>query len=280
MKKIALQFANVVFSRAGLSLVSTVQLDSYQQSSRQNQRVNNFLPGALLYSYLDYHSKRLSKPYMFDLHSQLGQDLFAFLSWSSQCLYEPFFVEFGATDGVSLSNTYFLEKTLGWRGICAEPCRSWHSSLAYNRNCAIDHRCVWSESGLTVEFIDYLSGSMDGYGAEYSGIKDVLRQDGKKHTLSSLISKSYEVQTVSLVDLLNFHLCPARFAYLSIDVEGAEFEILSTFDFSRFRPYALSVEHNYDVYRRAKMTEYLERNNYKRVYQEASMWDDWFVSLI
>lgn len=31
------------------------------------------------------------------------------------------FFDIGAHDGVSLSNTYFFEKELGWSGICLEP---------------------------------------------------------------------------------------------------------------------------------------------------------------
>src|SRR5258708_6764498 len=34
---------------------------------------------------------------------------------------EGYFVEVGAFDGENLSNTYFLEKALGWQGILVEP---------------------------------------------------------------------------------------------------------------------------------------------------------------
>ena len=46
--------------------------------------------------------------------SQFGQDLFALLSLNFK--RGGYFVEFGATNGIEKSNTYLLEKELGWAG--------------------------------------------------------------------------------------------------------------------------------------------------------------------
>src|SRR5205809_2217004 len=63
-----------------------------------------------------------------------------------------FFVEFGAADGVSLSNTYLLERSYAWRGIVAEPNPVWHAALKRNRTAAIDLRCVFTTTGARVKF--------------------------------------------------------------------------------------------------------------------------------
>ncbi len=36
-----------------------------------------------------------------------------------------FFVELGASDGMSLRNSWLLDKWLGWKGILAEPASNW-----------------------------------------------------------------------------------------------------------------------------------------------------------
>ena len=70
--------------------------------------------------------------------SQLGQDLFAVSQ--SQIKRGGFFVEFGASNGLTLSNTYLLEKELQWTGILAEPARCWQQALRENRTADIDSR--------------------------------------------------------------------------------------------------------------------------------------------
>ena len=73
-------------------------------------------------------------------HSQLKQDLFVLLETGFK--RGGYFVEFGATNGIDLSNTYLLEREFGWTGILAEPATAWHEALQRNRNAIIDTDCV------------------------------------------------------------------------------------------------------------------------------------------
>ena len=65
--------------------------------------------------------------------------------------------------------------------------------------------------------------------------------------------------------------------YLSIDTEGSEFEILNSFDFSKFKFRIITCEHNYTPMRE-KIFELLTKNGYTRVFKEISFNDDWYVS--
>jgi hypothetical protein len=82
--------------------------------------------------------------------SQIGQDLLAAVAGNFKT--GGFFVEFGATDGKTLSNSFLLEKELGWNGILAEPARMWHESLKAARSSAICDKAVWGKSGQTLLF--------------------------------------------------------------------------------------------------------------------------------
>ena len=82
--------------------------------------------------------------------SQLGQDLFVLSQLGFK--RDGYFVEFGACDGVYLSNSLLVESEFGWSGILSEPGRIWHDDLAQNRTAIIDHRCVYSSSGDVVIF--------------------------------------------------------------------------------------------------------------------------------
>src|SRR5262245_16248031 len=80
-------------------------------------------------------------PFLAHSKSQFGQDLFA-LHETRDIPGRKFFVDFGASDGMSLSNSWLLETKLGWNGIVAEPARVWHETLKANRSCSVDTRCV------------------------------------------------------------------------------------------------------------------------------------------
>jgi FkbM family methyltransferase len=199
--------------------------------------------------------------------SQLQQDVIA--RYVNQNAPEPsnYFVEVGASDGVTISNTVILEKLHSWSGILAEPATRWHHSLLENRECVIDLRCVWKESGLTVEFQETKVG-------ELSSIATFISNSNAKY--SGGASKSYKVSTVTLLDLLREHHSPKRIGFLSIDTEGSEHEILRNFDFSSYLFNFIAVEHNFGE-TRDLIKEVLTANGYSRVLTAYSKWDDWYV---
>ena len=71
--------------------------------------------------------------------------------------------------------------------------------------------------------------------------------------------------------------CPKELDYLSIDTEGSEFEILKKLDFNKFSPKIITIEHNYEVIKRNNIFNLLKKNNYLRVFNEISDWDDWYI---
>lgn len=197
--------------------------------------------------------------------SQIGQDILALCG--NGLKRNGFFVEFGAADGVELSNTFILEKEFGWTGILCEPGNIWHKDLAKNRNCFIDTRCVWSQSD---ELIDFAQAS----NAWLSTVADF--QDSDLHSGLRDNSLIYQVKTVSLRDLLRTYNAPFEIDFLSIDTEGSEYLTLRDFDFGEYKFNVICVEHNYTT-SRDKLFDLLVSNGYKRVYTELSRFDDWYV---
>src|SRR5579871_100108 len=85
-----------------------------------------------------------------ETRSQFLQEVFALAMAGGK--RKGFFVEFGACDGLHLSNTYLLETKFRWRGILSEPARAWHDALLKNRTAKIEQRCVAPDSGKELVF--------------------------------------------------------------------------------------------------------------------------------
>jgi FkbM family methyltransferase len=199
--------------------------------------------------------------------SQFLQDLWVAYELGSRT--NGFFVEFGGADGVKGSNSYFLERDLGWNGIVAEPARIWQAALKVNRNCFVDDRCVWTTSGETLTFNQPPI-------AAHSTIDTYSDSDMHAHTRKD--GERYPVSTVSLADLLAHWSAPRRIDYLSIDTEGSEFDILQSFDFSAYDIRLITVEHNHTDKRQA-LFDLLAAKGYQRRFETLSNVDDWYVKV-
>jgi FkbM family methyltransferase len=193
------------------------------------------------------------------------QDLFAALVLAGRV--QGFFVEFGATDGVTGSNSLMFESHFGWRGIVAEPARVWHERLANNRTCAISHECIWIASGDSVEFCE----------AGDAGFSTIAQFASKgRHGSKRERAARYRVPTISLSDLLVRHDAPSHIDFLSLDTEGSELAILSALPIDQHRISVLVVEHNFRD-DREEICRLLKRRGMTRVLQCLSKYDDWYV---
>jgi FkbM family methyltransferase len=157
------------------------------------------------------------------------------------------FVDIGAYDGVSLSNTYFFEKEMGWSGVCIEPNPKAFQKLKKARSSICVNGCI-SDSKEPARFlllgkdgseIEMLSGLLTKYDPRHLGrIKreSELGEDPKAEVITVpcfLLQDILKKQGISKVD------------YLSLDTEGGELEILKTIDFSAIDIDIIDVENNY-----------------------------------
>lgn len=195
--------------------------------------------------------------------AQNYQDVFAF-----SVLGRPvngYFVEVGAANGMQFSNTYLLEK-FGWQGILVEPAVAWHPHIQACRQARLDTRCAWSSDGDMVPFCQFPD----------SNLSTVERFAANQiSTWRTSPSARYVVESATLQTILRE--TPHTIDYLSLDVEGSEWEVLSAYDFShQFR--VITCEHNFKEPQRSQIHNLLTSRGYLRVCEHVSKYDDWYVN--
>jgi len=247
-------------------LQTEVELLSHELSLAQQRQQFSFETKAGEHGVLEADPNNPAWIEMLKKHSvsQLGQDLWVL----EQTNYkrDGFFVEFGATDGVLLSNSWLLEKEFGWQGICAEPNPKFYKKLQRNRDCMVFNECIGAKTGEEVEFV---------FADAYGGMTKHLGDDahGEKRAAYLDVGDVTVLHTISLHDFLKRCDAPREIDFLSIDTEGSEFEILESFPFNDWDIRLFAIEHNY-TNRRASIKKLMKSKGYRCIEMK---WDDWFV---
>lgn len=202
----------------------------------------------------------------FQSKSQLNQEIFAL----SMLRFKKngYFIEFGATDGKKLSNTFLLEKKFKWEGILSEPAKFWHAKLFKLRQVVINTDCIWSESGKELTFAETSN-------KELSTLESLTGSD--RHSQKRVDATQYMVSTISLLDLLKRNKSPKLIDFLSIDTEGSEYQILKTFNFNEYTFNVVVCEHNYGS-NKALIDNIFKQNGYLKIRDEMTLWDSWYIN--
>lgn len=204
-------------------------------------------------------------------NSQFRQDVVAMAVNNFE--HNKFFVEFGALNGVTDSNTLVLEKDYNWKGILCEPGKGFHKQLFESRSVSIDTRAVTNVTGETVQFKEMLTYT------GLSGLEKYNYDDMHANTRRMSNSQVYEVQTVTLTDLLEQYQAPHLIDYMSVDTEGSEPDIFDALDFSKYVFRFINVEHNYNETNKHRVRNRLHAFGYRVVFEDISGIDDYFMHL-
>ncbi len=145
-----------------------------------------------------------------EYHTQLNQDLFALLVNQFRA---GFFLEIGANDGFTLSNTIYLEENFGWTGILVEANKKYTSSLLKRKNSVVVNKAISSQKG-KAEFVD---------AGLYGGLKDNLDES---HSVYTKNAACITVDCIELQEILNENQVPEQIDFISVDVEGGEIPIV------------------------------------------------------
>lgn len=200
-----------------------------------------------------------------DTHSQIEQERWVLAMCQGR--RDGRFAEIGAFDGVSLSNTFCLERDHGWTGVLVEPNPALFAKLAAGRSSACIEKAVHPESGQSLSFVASQEiGTLADY-AEADGYAEHRRQavrDGGMIT----------VTTVTFDELAQIGDLPQRgFDYVSLDTEGSELDILRSIDLARHDVALFTIEHNFIEPRRHEMASLLAGFGYRRLNVG---FDDWY----
>ena len=174
-------------------------------------------------------------------YSQFGQDRFV-AEELLPGLQGGTFVDIGANDGVTFSNTFHFEKELGWRGVAFEPLPWAFEKLRLSRRCILVNGCVTDFDGET-SFVacegptEMLSGIASKFDPEHMARIDAAMAEfgGARREITV---RCYRLDGVLKANGIS------HVDYLSVDTEGGEFDILRSIDFRATPVSVITVENN------------------------------------
>lgn len=193
-------------------------------------------------------------------NSQYGQDKLV-AETLLPGLRQGVFVDIGAHDGVSLSNTLYFEQKLGWTGVAIEPNPSVFEKLKRNR------RCVTINAGVAKQTSRQKFRVVTGYAEMLSGLVTEYDQRHEERIAREVSERGGEVKEIE-IDCWNFNELMQRqgitkIDYMNIDVEGAEWAIVSGIDWDALPIRVVGVENNY---KERRVLHFLKERGYRIVY--------------
>lgn len=194
-----------------------------------------------IWSYFRYYKYKFVNKGYFALNG-LDRKMFKYLDYQN-----GYFVELGANDGFTQSNTLALENKKGWRGVLIEPsphlflsCIHFREKEGNSIHCCACVPFDYDEKFVEIDYANLMSISV----SLNSDIGDVeaFRHSRESHQDDSARRFQFGANARTLTSVLDASGSPNNIDFMSLDVEGAELAVLSGLDFGRYKVRYILVE--------------------------------------
>lgn len=185
-----------------------------------------------------------------DFFSQNMEDYFLYRNFLNKKINDGVYIELGAMDGITFSNTLFFEKFLGYKGLLIEPAYNQFSQLKINRkNNFVENYAISNSKGVK----KFIGNNACG------GLLETMAEKHKNKWHKN--AYKYNVNVIPIKELIKKH--NIRYIdFFSIDVEGGELEILETMDWN-IPVYIICIElDEQNNIKDEKCREILKENNF------------------
>lgn len=212
----------------------------------------NFLKQKLI-KFLPTYYFQFSKSY-----SQDGEDMILKALFEQKKGYKGFFVDVGAHHPVRFSNTkYFYNR--GWRGINIEPTPDAIKAFKLFRKRDINLNIgIGPEKG-SLTFHCFNEPALNSFSKEVS--ERIDRESDKYKIIQRL-----EIDVLPLSEVFDKHLPSGqKIDFISIDVEGLDFQVLQSNNWDKYEPEVILIEENVNIDEISKspIYQFLKEKGYK-----------------
>jgi FkbM family methyltransferase len=217
---------NQYFREKGMYAAMTNNINGYTRCIDWSRHIKN--PG-IGDNHIQSHPKNLA----FEYFSQHGEDRHIYDKYLKHLRIEnPVYLEMGALDGKLYSNTLFFERYLGWTGILVEPHPKAFQDLVKNRPNNKLYNYLVSNEETELNYLNYKNDI--NYVAVAGVLETLTHKDVFYNNPNNPIRDEFHItkcKPVTLTEIIKDSGF-TRIDFFSLDVEGHEYNVLLSYDWS------------------------------------------------
>jgi FkbM family methyltransferase len=181
---------------------------------------------------LNFYKNNYFDSYSLKSYSQEGEDMILRRIFESQSV--GFYVDVGAHHPKRFSNTYFFYKK-GWRGINIDAMPDSMKAFDKCRPRDINFEKPISSKKQVLTYYAFNEPALNGFSKQISESRDGVK--------NYKIEFTKDIETSTLEDVLDAKLPSSQIIdFLSIDVEGLDFDVIKSINIEKYRPRVILVE--------------------------------------